>query len=65
MWLSQQRSMPTSPAKPRNDFEPRPELEYSSHALEQRARDEARQNRWLVRLDSFSPDTRPRVFIGA
>jgi tetratricopeptide (TPR) repeat protein/nucleoside phosphorylase len=46
-------------------FEPRPELGYSSHALEQRARDEARQKRWLARLDSFSPDTTPRVFIGA
>jgi len=46
-------------------FEPRPELGYSSHALEQRARDEARQEKWLTRLDSVRPDTSPRVFIGA
>jgi tetratricopeptide (TPR) repeat protein/nucleoside phosphorylase len=46
-------------------FEPRPELEYSSHALQQRARDEARQDRWLARLDSSHPDATPRVFIGA
>lgn len=46
-------------------FEPRPELGYSSHALQQRARDEARQDKWLARLDSSRPDATPQVFIGA
>lgn len=43
-------------------FEPRPELWRADHALEQHARVEAREKRWLARLGS-SPDPTPRVFV--
>src|SRR5260370_21450873 len=46
-------------------FEPRPEVWRASHALEQRARAEARNTGWLARLGAKAPDPAPKVFIGA
>lgn len=46
-------------------FQPRPEVWRTSHALEQRARTEARSDEWLTRLDGSSLDAVPQVYIGA
>jgi nucleoside phosphorylase len=46
-------------------FQPRPEAWRASHALEQRARAEARNGEWLTRLSGPSSDPVPEVHIGA
>jgi nucleoside phosphorylase len=45
-------------------FEPRPELEYASHALVQRARAEAKNEEWLARREGDRPERAPQVHIG-
>jgi len=49
--------------KSSQSFEPRPELWRANHALEQRARAEAREVDWLLRLGVVCPDPPPRVFV--
>ena len=46
-------------------FEPRPEVWRASYPLEQRARHEASNQAWLVRLKSSIPDPVPRAYVGA
>lgn len=50
--------------KARRHFEPRPEVWRVSHALEQRARAEARNNSWITRLSDPKSNLLPQVFIG-
>jgi nucleoside phosphorylase/tetratricopeptide (TPR) repeat protein len=44
-------------------FKPRPEIGLSSYGLEQRARAEARKEKWLERLPSGVTEPRPRAFV--
>jgi nucleoside phosphorylase/tetratricopeptide (TPR) repeat protein len=51
--------------KVEQQFLPRPEVWRASHALEQRARTEARSDQWLTFLGSSRSDFIPQVHIGA
>lgn len=46
-------------------FEPRPQLWRASYALEQRARREALDSTWLLRLERASPEPAPHVHLGS
>ena len=51
--------------KAESSFQPRPEVWRTSHALEQRARTDARNNNWLRRLGESCPNPAPHAFVGA
>lgn len=51
--------------KAEQQFQPRPEAWHASHALEQRARAEARNDQWLTLLGDSYPDSVPQVHVGA
>lgn len=46
-------------------FQARPDVGNSTHAMQQRARADARQPNWLQRLRTSAPEISPRVFVQA